>query len=107
MSIDRLTSGFDFEKFKKDCILHRIMKPYIDNQLNASSCDEKKAGNLRKELDKNSAVLQLSLKHAKCFPALCENCIGLEKCIDCLIKENCVDALIQLSGSLQRTAAWR
>jgi len=105
MSMDKLTAGFDFEKFKKDCILHRIMKPYIDNQLNLSSCDERTAGNLRNELEKHWAALERSLKYAKCFPSLCENCIGLEKCIDCLINENCVDALIQLSGSLRSSAA--
>jgi hypothetical protein len=105
MSIDKLTSGFDFEKFKKDCILHSIVKSYIDTQLIPFSCDEMTSDNLRKELEKNSVVLGWSLKHAKCFPSLCESCVGLEKCINCLIKENCVDALIQLSGSLQCTAA--
>lgn len=102
MGIDKLTPAFDSTKFKKDCVLHRIMMPYIEKQ-SASFCDGKISGELRKELEKNSAALELSLKHARCFPSTCEKCMGLEKCIDCIISDNCIDAFIQLSSILQLT----
>ena len=85
MKIQNLTTDFEFRKFRKDCILHRIMEPYIEKQSSPSICDDKMAGKLRTELEKHSATLEQSLKYAKCFPSMCENCMGLEKCIDCII----------------------
>ena len=103
MNIENWTKDFDFQKFRKDCILHRIMEPYIEQQSSSSICDDKTAVNLQKRLEKHSVSLEQSLKYAKCFPSMCEKCMGLDKCIDCIINDNCIDAFIQFSTALQST----
>ena len=105
MNIDNLISNFDFEKFKKDCILHNILTIYIDKKLDLSSCDDNEANMLRNQLKGFSDILKRLLKYVKCFPASCENCEGLKKCINCTIKDNCVDASIEFYKLNQQTAA--
>jgi hypothetical protein len=92
MNIDNLISSFDFEKSKKDCILHSMFRIYMDKKSELFSCDDNKAIMLIKQLEEYSDVLKRLLSHAKCFPDSCDNCEGLTKCIDCIIKDNCVDA---------------
>jgi hypothetical protein len=104
MNIDNLISSFDFEKFKQDCILHNILKIYINKKSQLSSCDYNAAIMLRNQLADFSDILKRLLKYAKCFPSMCENCEGLKKCIDCTIKDNCVDASIELYKLKQQTA---
>ncbi len=103
MNIDNLISSFDFEKFKKDCILHNMLRIYIDKKSGLSSCDDNEAIMLIKQLEGYSGVLKRLLRHAKCFPDSCDNCEGLTKCIDCIIKDNCVDAQLMFHKLMQQT----
>jgi hypothetical protein len=92
MEIDGLISSIDLEKLNKDCILHSVLKIYMDKKSKLSSCDGNKATTLIKQLEEYSDVLKRLLNYAKCFPASCDNCEGLTKCIECIIKNNCVGA---------------
>jgi hypothetical protein len=103
MNIDNLISGFDFEKFKKDCILHSMLRIFIDKKSELSSCDEREAGIKTKQLEKYSDVLKRLLSHAKCFPDSCDDCEGLTKCIDCIIKDNCVEAQLLFHKLIRQT----
>jgi hypothetical protein len=96
MNIDSLISSIDLEKLNKDCILHSVLRIYIDKKSELSSCDDNEAIRLVKQLEEYSDVLKRLLSHAKCFPASCDNCGGLTKCIECIIKNNCVDAHLML-----------
>jgi hypothetical protein len=102
MNIDNLISSFDFEKFKKDCILHSMLRLYIDKKSELSPCDHSKTNILIKQLEKYSDVLKRLLSHAKCFPDSCDNCEGLTKCIDCITKDNCVDAQLMFHKLMQQ-----
>ncbi len=95
MNINNLISSFDFEKAKKDCILHSLLRIYIDKKSELSSCDDNEASMLRNQLEGFSDALKRLFSHAKCFPASCHSCEGLTKCIECIIKNNCVDASIE------------
>jgi hypothetical protein len=105
MNIDNLISSFDFEKLRKDCILHSMLKIYNDKKSNLSSCDENEASILVKQLEKFSNVLKRLLSHAKCFPDSCDNCDGLSKCIDCIIRDNCAEAQLMFYRLMQQTFA--
>ena len=105
MNIDNLISGFDFEKSKKDCILHSILGIYIDKKSQLSSCDDTKALVVAQQLREYSDVLKRLLSHVKCFPAMCADCEGLIKCIECIIKENCVNAQLMFYRLNQLTAS--
>jgi hypothetical protein len=72
MNIDNLISSFDFEKSKKDCILHNILKIYINKKIGATPCDDNEANMLRNQLEEFSDILKRLLKYAKCFPSMCE-----------------------------------
>jgi hypothetical protein len=96
MNIDGLISSIDLEKLNKDCILHSVLRIYIDKKSKLSSCDDNEASRLIKQLEEYSDVLKRVLNYAKCFPASCDNCEGLTKCIECIIKNNCVDAHLML-----------
>jgi hypothetical protein len=68
MNIDNLIDiGFDFDKFKSDCLIHDFLKTYIKKKSILSSCY-------------GSDILERYLKNAMCFPSECENCVGMKKC---------------------------
>ena len=92
MNIDNLISSFDFVKSEKDCMLHSLLRIYVDRKSELSSCDDDEAIMLTKQLEGYSDVLMQLLSHAKCFPDSCDNCEGLTKCIECIIKDKCLDA---------------
>jgi len=105
MNIDNLISDFDFEKSKKDCILHSMLGVYIDKKSELSVCDDTEAIVLTQQLEEYSDVLNRLLTHAKCFPVMCDDCGGLTKCIECIIKENCVEAELMFYRLSQLTAS--
>jgi hypothetical protein len=105
MNINGLISSMDLEKLNKDCILHSVLRIYIDKKSKLSSCDDNEAIMLKKQLEEYSDVLKRVLNYAKCFPASCDNCEGLTKCIECIIKNNCVDASVKFYKLQQQTAA--
>ena len=105
MNINNLISGFDFKKFKKDCILHSMLRIFIDKKSELSSCDQNEAIIKSKQLKEYSAVLKRLLSHAKCFPDSCDDCEGLIKCIDCIIKDNCIEAQLLFHKLIQQTVA--
>jgi hypothetical protein len=80
-----------------------MLRIYIDKKSELSSCDDNEAIMLIKQLEGYSGVLKRLLRHAKCFPDLCDNCEGLTKCIDCIIKDNCVDAQLVFHKLMQQT----
>ena len=102
MDIDNLISGFDFEKSKKDCILHGILDVYIDKTSQLSACDDTEAIILTQRLEEYSDVLKKLLPRTKCFPTMCDDCEGLTKCMECIIKENCVEAEMKFYRLNQR-----
>jgi hypothetical protein len=66
MNIDNLIDvGFDFDKFKSDCLIHDFLKTYI-KKTNQSSCY-------------GTGIFERYLKNAMCFPSECENCVGMNK----------------------------
>jgi hypothetical protein len=103
MNINNLISGFDFEKLKKDCILHSMLRIFIDKKSELSSCGENEAIIITKQLKEYSDVLKRLLSHAKCFPDSCDDCEGLTKCIDCIIKDTCVEAQLMFHKLIQQT----
>ena len=105
MNIDNLISTFNFEKSQKDCILHSVLGIYVDKKSKLSSCDDSETILLTHQLEDYADVLKRLLRHTKCFPALCENCDGLAKCIECIIKENCVDAQLMFYKLSQLTVS--
>lgn len=105
MNIDNLIASFDFEKSKKDCILHNMLGIYIDKKSELTSCDDNEAIMLTQQLEEYSDVLKRLLSHAICFPAMCDDCEGLTKCIECIIKENCVDAQLMFYRLNQLTSS--
>jgi hypothetical protein len=67
MNIDNLIDiGFDFDKFKSDCLIHDFLKTYIKKKSNLSSWYD-------------SGFLERLLKNTMCFPSECENCVGMKK----------------------------
>ena len=105
MKIDSLISSFDFEKSEKDCMLHSMLRVYIDNKSKLSSPYDNEAIRAKEQLEGYSDVLKRLLSHAKCFPDSCDNCEGLTKCIDCIIKDNCVEAQLLFHKLIQQTVA--
>ncbi len=68
MDIDNLIDvGFDFDKFKSDCLIHDFLKTYIKKKSNQTSYYD-------------SDILERYFKNAMCFPSECENCVGMKKC---------------------------
>ena len=104
MDINGLISSIDLEKLNKDCILHSMLRIYIDKKSNLSSPGGKKGDALINQIKYYADVLKRLLKYAKCFPASCNNCEGLTKCMDCIIKHNCVDASIEFYKLKQQAA---
>jgi hypothetical protein len=77
MNIDNLISSFDFEKSEKDCMLHSILRIYIDKKSELSSRYDNEVIRAIKQLERYSDVLKRLLSHAQCFPDSCDNCEGL------------------------------
>ena len=92
MKIDALMSSIDPEGLNKDCILHSVLRIFFAKKAELSSGNDDKTMMLREQLEEYSGVITRLLRHAKCFPASCDNCEGLTKCIECIIKNKCVDA---------------
>ena len=104
MDINNLISSIGLENLNKDCILHSMLRIYIDKKSSISSRDDQEAGALANQVKDHADVLRQLLKYAKCFPASCNNCEGLTKCINCIIKNKCVDASIEFYKFNQRTS---
>ena len=102
MNIDNLISSFDFEKSEKDCMLHSMLRIYVDKKSELSSCDDNEAIMIIKRLDGYSDVVKRLLSHAKCFPDSCDDCEGLTKCIECIIKDKCLDAQLMFYKLMQQ-----
>jgi hypothetical protein len=67
MNIENLIDiGFDFDKFRSDCLIHDFLKTYIKKKSNLSSWYD-------------SGFLERLLKNTMCFPSECENCVGMKK----------------------------
>ena len=96
MNIDNLISGFDFDKFKNDCLIHDFLKIYIKKKSNLSSCDDNEANMLRMQLEDYSDILERLLINATCFPSGCENCVGMKKCAGCINQDILADAFVKL-----------
>jgi hypothetical protein len=92
MKIDDRIATIDVGKLDKDCILHSVFRIYADKKAELPLCKDKEAIRLTRQLEEYSDVLKRLLIHAKCFPASCDNCEGLTKCIECLLKNMCVNA---------------
>ena len=92
MEIDNLVSSIDTRKLDKDCILHSVIRIYLDKKTALSSCEDNEAISLTRQLEEYKEVLKRLMRHARCFPASCDSCEGLTKCIGCIIKNMCVDA---------------
>ena len=105
MDIDKLISGFDFVKFKKDCILHDILNIYIEKKSALYASEGKDADFLKNHLEDVSDILKRLFRYAKCFPSKCENCQSLKKCTNCILQYNCADASIEMLKLKNRTAA--
>ena len=104
MNVDNMLSSFDFERSRKDCILHSMLGIYIDKKSKLSSCDNHEAPILIQQLEECSGVLKRLLSHAKSFPDLCDDCEGLTRCIECIIKDDCVDAQLMFYKLMHQTA---
>ena len=100
MSIDNLISSFDFDKIKNDCLIHEFTKTYIKKKSSLSSCAANDADMLRLQLEDYSKTLEQILKSATCFPAECENCVGMQKCAGCINQDYLADAFIKLQKYL-------
>ena len=100
MNIDNLISGFDFDQFKNDCIIHNFLKTYIDKKSNLSAGDDNKANMLRMQLEDYSDILERVIKNATCFPSGCDNCAGMQKCAGCINQDILADAFIKLQKYL-------
>ena len=100
MNIDNLISGFDFDQFKHDCIIHKFLKTYIDKKSNLFAGDDNKANMLRMQLEDYSDILERLLKTATCFPSGCENCVGMQKCAGCINQDILADAFVKLQKYL-------
>jgi len=101
MNIDILIKGYDFNKFKSDCLIHDFLKAYINKKSSLSTCDDNEADMLRIVLEDFSNNLAHILKFATCFPLGCKNCEGMQKCADCINQEYLADAFIKLQKYLQ------
>ena len=62
MNIDNLISTFDFEKSEKDCMLHSLLRIYIDNKSELSSPYDNEAIRAKKQLEGYSDVLKRLLE---------------------------------------------
>ena len=100
MNIDNLISGFDFDKFKSDCIIHDFLKTYIKKKSDLSSCDDNEANMLRMQLEDYLDILEPLIKNATCFPSGCDNCAGMQKCAGCINQDILADAFIKLQKYL-------
>lgn len=96
MDIDKLISGFDFVKFKKDCILHSILSIYVNKKSALYGSTGKDADLINNQLHDLSDILKKLFRYAKCFPSMCEDCQSLKKCINCILQNNCADASIEM-----------
>ena len=99
-TLDNLISSFDFDKFKCNCIVHDFMKTYLKKKSNLSSCDDSDADMLRIQLEDYSDILERLLTSATRFPAGCEKCVGMKKCVDCINQDILADAFIKLQKYL-------
>ena len=77
------------------------MKTYIKKKSNLSSCDDNEANMLRIQLEDYSDILKRLLKSTTCFPAGCENCVGMQKCAGCINQDILADAFVKLQKYLQ------
>ena len=68
---------------------------------NLSSCEDNEANMLRIQLEDYSDILERLLKSATCFPAGCENCVGMQKCAGCINQDILGDAFIKLQKYLK------
>ena len=85
MNIDKLISGFDFDKSNSECVVHDFMKTYVQK---------------RRQLDDYAAILERLLKSATCFPLECEHCAGMQKCAGCINQDILADAFMKLQKYL-------
>jgi len=102
MNIDILIKGYDFNKFKSDCLIHEFLKAYINKKSSLSTCDDNEADILRLQLEDFSNNLAHILKFAMCFPSECKNCEGMQKCAGCIHQDNLADAFIKLQKYLPK-----
>ena len=103
MNIDNLISSFGVEKLNKDCILHNMLKTYVEKRSEPPPRDRNKAARFKKRLAEYSDVLKRLLSHPKCSPDSCKDCEGLTKCINCIIKDNCVEAQLMFNKLIYQT----
>jgi hypothetical protein len=99
-ALDNLITSFDFDKFKSNCIVHDFMKAYLKKKSNLSLCEDNEADRLRIQLKDYSDILERLLTSATRFPAGCENCVGMKKCVGCINQDILAEAFTKLQKYL-------